>query len=53
VKKTIGQLLIFTGIVAAIDLTHFGGIGGAAGAGLGIVLILFGMKLIRESNRKA
>jgi hypothetical protein len=51
--KTIGQLMIFCGIVVGVDCPAFGCTGGIAAAALCLILVLLGVRLIRESKSKS
>jgi hypothetical protein len=51
--KTVGQLLIFAGIVAGFDCVAMCCIQGLAGAAICVIVILVGALLIRRSKPKS
>jgi hypothetical protein len=51
--KTIGQLLVFGGIMAGVDCAALGRTEGMVGAALCVITILLGVVLIRKSKPKS
>jgi hypothetical protein len=50
--KGIGEAMVFMGVLAGLDSAGMGGVHGAAGATVGIMMMLLGVVLIRKSKPK-
>ena len=51
--KGIGAAMVFMGVLIGLDSAGMGGLHGAAGAAIGVVLMLLGVVLLRKSKPKS